>query len=580
MKIRFNQSSLKIRTAQLNPIIGDLGGNTDKIIKIISDTLNSDTDLLIFPETCITGYPPKDLLDKSGFIESQNEWLSKIIKSTVSNSNLFVVIGAYSFNQNPGKKLYNSLYVINNGKIVLCYNKVCLPTYNIFDEYRHTEPGSMAQSNVLKINGSNVGFLICEDALSSYRDINNPLYNFNPVDALMTSYNGINVLVTINASPSNHGKFNLRNSVFKKICQQHNITSIYVNQCGSNDDVIFDGQSFIMNQEGELITVHPMFSESFIDTDLSKENKEVYVPTINVNKDKFIYQHLVFGIQEYFHKQGFKKAVVGSSGGIDSAVVLALAVSALGKENVTAITMPSKVSSDGSVSDSGMLCKNLGIQLHNFPIGDAYNNFFGLFYDIFGNSNADITEQNLQARLRSNILFAYSNKFGSLVLNTSNKTEMAVGYGTLYGDISGALGVIGDIYKTEVFSLARYINKVMGNVIPEAIISKEPSAELAPGQKDSDDLPGYDLLDPIVKLYIEGDFLEKEEVDNLKSIISEANISKEYVQKVLNRIDKNDFKRGLFPTLRVSIKSFGFGRQIPIVKKSPITNKHFDFLED
>lgn len=567
---------MNIVMAQLNPIIGDLENNTKKIIDII-ENIHSDIDFLIFPETVITGYPCLDLLERIAFIDVQNEYLEKIKEATKTrlfspySGKFNVVIGAFSKNEGNGKSLYNSLYVFRDGKEILKYNKVCLPTYNIFDEYRHCEPGDKSQflnqKNVMMWKGKVFSFLICEDALSSDRD-DRSFYQYDPVKETLNCNEDMDYLITINASPSNLGKFQLRERIYKNIVKKYNITAVYVNQVGAQDEIIFDGQSFIMAPDGLFTYVCRELKEEVTEQNLNSTGRH-WANSINYIKEKFHHDHLIYGLREFFHKQGFTKAVFGCSGGIDSAVIGYLASKALGPENVTAITIPSKISSLGSVGDSVTLCNNLGIQLKTFPIGDLFEHYLEVRKEAFGEyPRKGITRQNIQPKFRTMVQIDWANDNDALFLNCSNKSELTFGYGSISGDLEGSISVLGGIWKTDVFKLARYINKINGKeIIPEVIISKFPSAELEPGMKDTDSLPEYDIADCIGKLFIEQDHMDPEDIKFCQSYLRE-NSNKEEVEKAIDRIDRNQFKRNQFCSiLRVNSKDFGVGRKYPIVHK-------------
>jgi NAD+ synthetase len=445
---------------------------------------------------------------------------------------------------------------------------MCLPTYNIFDELRHCEPGYKYQQNVMVWKQHTIAFFICEDALSSKReDGGRSLYKNDPVEDTFEKYENIDYVISINASPSNIGKFQLRERIFKRICKDHNVHAVYVNQVGSHDEVVYDGQSFIMNPEGKLLWVSEPLKEC-VDEVVIEHCKPVLMPSINCFKEKLYYEHAILGIKDFFHKQGFKKAVVACSGGIDSAVVLALAVDALGPENVEAITMPSKVSSAGSVDDSKTLCDNLGVNLYKFPIFTINDQFVDTYSNWLGALNGPVTKQNIQPKIRTMCAMAFSNENGHLFLNSSNKTELTFGYGTMYGDLGGAVSPLGDIWKDDVFALARYINKIKNReVIPVAIIDKIPSAELEVGQIDENDLGSYEVANAVGRLFIEQSMLSEEEKIICQITLKEKS-NKEAVEKLIRRIDRNEHKRQQFGVIiRMRGKAFGMGRKMPIVQR-------------
>lgn len=547
---------MKIAMCQNNYIVGDFSGNLNKIINNCEK--NKNADLIVFSELCLSGYYPWDLIYRDSFIYNQEQSLNQLLEYS-KNIKSHIVIGIVKKHNN---KYYNSLNVIHNGEIVFDYQKKLLPTYNIFDEKRHFTEGQ--KSGIFKINNVNIGFLICEDAWNDEKDT----YITNPIEELIN--NKAQMLISINASPFNIFKIEQRDKIFTNICKKYNIPFVYVNQTGSNDDIVFDGSSFVINNNGEKLIQLKSFEEDnyLFDTDNLKISK-------NQNEeDKYslIFKSLKTGLTDYLQKQGFNKVVVGCSGGVDSALVLALCSLYLGSDNVKAITMPSKYSSKESVSDSVDLCNNLKVELLSFPIKNEFDNFINDFVNNTNNNITGLAKENLQARIRGTILMTYSNQNGNLLINTSNKSESAVGYSTLYGDSCGAIGLISDLYKTEIFEFCKWINKNYNNIIPNNIIEKAPSAELSEGQKDSDSLPEYEILDAIIKKELEWDFLDDEQ----KNIINNTllNISEQEYSKVLKLIDKSEFKRKQSPLgIRIHPLAFGSGRRVPIVHKTPV-NKH------
>lgn len=541
---------MKIAISQLNYHIGNFDFNEDKIIKDINKAKSNNTDLIIFSELSISGYPPRDFLEFDDFIRKCESSINKIAKHCIG---IAAIVGAPSNNtSNKGKRLFNSAWFLNNGKVVHKVNKTLLPTYDIFDEYRYFEQNK--DFNIIEYQDKKIALTICED-LWNVDDI--PMYSINPMDELISQ--NPDFIINIAASPFNYEQSKIRIDVLKKNAIKYNLPIYYVNHVGAQTELLFDGGSLIINAKGEIVEELDYFKEDYLEFDTS----EISVRTPEVQKSfskiELIHDALVMGIKNYFGKLGFKKAILGLSGGIDSAVTLVLAQRALGKENVEAVLLPSQYSSDHSIKDAEDLAKNIGIKDYIIPIKSIYESFEKSLSPFFKGLEFNIAEENLQARIRGVLLMAFSNKFGNILLNTSNKSEAAVGYGTLYGDMNGGLSVLGDVYKTDVFKLARFINKDE-EVIPWNTITKPPSAELRPDQKDSDSLPDYDILDAILYEYIENRIGPDE-------IISKG-YDKAIVKRVLKMVNTNEHKRYQTPPiLRVSSKAFGMGRRIPIVAK-------------
>jgi NAD+ synthase (glutamine-hydrolysing) len=565
---------LSLTLAQLNPTIGDLEGNIALMKAAALKAQGDGAKLVVFPELSLTGYYPADLLEDEDFLSRMNDAVVALLQASQEVASVYWVVGAPTPNAKHGKPFHNSLLVLKEGKVVLSYSKQLLPTYNIFDERRHFEPGPDV-ARVLRIDGVQVGFLICEDGWNDEgRD-----YAVNPFERLADA--APDLVVSINASPSNIGKRDQRHDVFVKACQRHNLPLVYVNQVGGHDQLVYDGASFLVEPKRGVVYEAQRFDEEvrtvlfdpvnheFTELsrlDLPAPRKEGLAPM------EFYRQQIVLGLKDYARRCGFKRAVVGSSGGIDSALTLALAVEALGKDNVVGITMPSEYSSAGSVDDSVTLCQNLGIALLTHPIRklvDAYKEQFEL---TTGEPLKGLALENLQARVRGTILMEYSNTHGHLLLTTGNKSEISVGYCTLYGDTNGGLGLIGDLYKTEVFELCRHINASAGReIVPVAIIDKPPSAELAPGQKDTDSLPPYEVLDEVLKTLIEGSRLagwERAQAEGLVASLNANEEGKALIRRVKGMIARNEYKRRQAPPiLRVRARAFGSGRQVPIAAK-------------
>lgn len=557
--------NLSITLAQLNPTLGDIAGNMAKILEVIRT--NAGSDIIVFPELSITGYHPMDLLFHPPFMRDVETAMQVILDAT-RGINASCVIGYPAINPGSGRPFFNALGVFQNGEEVHTYHKQLLPTYDVFDEGRYFEPGNTPC--VMTVRGVRLGLLICEDAWNdSYKK-----YKLNPIAQTMEC--GIDGLITINASPSELGKSSTKEDQFSLLARKYNLPILYVNQVGGNDSVIFDGASFVFDRDGTLKVRLLGFQEE-VYTVYATQNPEGMTLGFNhaiinpsfTSWEAVALEHIRVGLKDYLAKCGFKKVVVGSSGGIDSAITLALAVDALGAENVLAITMPSQFSSDGSVSDSQTLCDHLGIPLLTQPIAETYDLMRKQFERVNGKPPARLTLENLQARIRGTILMEYSNDSGALVLSTGNKSELAMGYSTLYGDMNGGLNLIGDLYKTEVFALSRYINTLHGReIIPVAIIEKEPSAELSDGQKDSDSLPPYDILDAILKLYLENGQLTPDEQNAAQQLIIDKRIPEDLQHLIWSKVDRSEFKRKQAPpVIRIQRRSFGIGRQIPVAQR-------------
>lgn len=557
---------MRIVMAQLNCKIGDLEGNTAKVTAAIERARrdHGDAAFLVFSETVLCGYSPQDLVRIPGFIDRQLECLERVREAT-AGWGCHVVIGCITRNPGPGKGLFNSLAVFRDRLEVLRYHKALLPTYNIFDERRHFEPGSAP--NVLEVRGRKVGFLVCEDA---WHGRSGGLYERDPVAETVKRAGKLDLLITVNASPSNLRKRAQRLDVYRGICGRHGCSAVYVNQVGGNDGIVFDGGSFAMDGNGHLIAAAADFAEDLKAVDLDAPPAK---PAYLIPEAEFMFAQLKLGLRDYVGKTGFKGVVIGESGGIDSAVVTAVAVDALGADKVIAITMPSKVSSEGSVVDSETLCRNLGVRLFNCPIMDQNQAFMDAFNRAFadqGLASVDsnkLTEQNTQSRIRGQILMGFSNRYGHLVLNTGNKSELSVGYFTLGGDSVGGIALLGDLFKMQVYRLARHYNAAHGKeIIPAAILDKEPSAELEPGQVDSRDLPPYPVLDALLKLYVEHGELPAGEFAECRAIL-EANCDAPTVERILRLVTRNEFKRAVIPKcIHVNTTAFGFGWNMPIAQ--------------
>lgn len=538
---------MKIALAQLNYHIGNFESNTQKIKNAIKSAKSQNADLIVFSELAVSGYPPRDFLEFDDFV---NKCLNSINSIAKECTGIAAIIGSPSFNENKdGKKLFNSAFFLNDGKLQSKRNKSLLPTYDIFDEYRYFEPNTTFET--IEFKGQKLAVTICED-LWNVDDEN--LYNISPMDELQKQ--NPDLIINIAASPFHWKQKEVRKNILVSNAKKYKLPLVYVNHIGAQTELLFDGGSLALNEKGELTAEAKYFEEDLVFVDTENSTKTESEKSTKISR---INDALEMGVKNYFSKLGFKKAILGLSGGIDSAVTLVVAANALGAENVKAILMPSQFSSDHSVNDSVELAKNLGIEYEIINIENTYKAFEKDLKPYFKGLDFGIAEENIQARVRGVLLMAFSNKFGHILLNTSNKSEAAVGYGTLYGDMNGGLGVLGDVYKTEVFELARYMNRDK-EVIPENIITKPPSAELRPDQKDSDSLPDYDILDSILFEYIEN----RKDPENIIAM----GFDKQIVDKTLSMVNKNEHKRYQAPPiLRVSRKAFGMGRRMPIVAK-------------
>lgn len=565
---------LRITLAQLNYTVGDIDGNVQRMRAAARQATDNGAHMVVFSELSLCGYYPGDLLDEPTFMQRVQDGLEQLRHASVDYPDLYWVVGAPTRSELPGKPLYNSLLVLQGGKLRLQYDKQLLPTYNIFDERRHFEPGPDV-AKVLRIGQMQVGFLICEDGWND----SGAAYATNPLRRMADA--APDLLVSINASPSHLGKRELRHQVFSAAASRHALPLLYVNQIGGQDQIVFDGASFAVEPERGVVLEAPRFQECvntlvFDNGRFSRTDGAALppVPAQGLQTMEFYRQQVVLGLRDYARRCGFTQAVVGSSGGIDSALTLALAAEALGADNVVGVTMPSGFSSAGSVDDSVALCENLGIQLHRHPIGELVDGYAQGFERSFGQPLQGLPLENLQARIRGTILMEYSNAFGHLLLTTGNKSEVSVGYCTLYGDTNGGLGLLGDIYKTEVFALSRHLNACAGReLIPQAIIDKPPSAELSPGQKDEDSLPPYAVLDEVLKLLIEGPHLSGLEYASARQFVDALVLEpggQALVDKVQRMIYRSEYKRRQAPPmLRVRPRAFGTGRQMPIAAFYP-----------
>lgn len=542
---------MRIALAQLNYHIGNFAGNLQKMTEAIAVAREQGADMICFAELAVCGYPPRDFLEFDDFIDLAE---SSIRALAEWSHDIAIVVGAPS--RNPvleGKDLYNSAFFLLDGEIRHIQHKTLLPTYDVFDEYRYFEPAHTYQT--VEFKGKRIALSVCEDIWNVGN--HNPLYKVCPLDEMMPE--SPDLIINLSASPFSYQQAEARIKVIRANVLRYNIPMFYVNHVGAQTELLFDGGSVVMGPSGQVIAEMPYFQESVQSFDLEEVMTGRGPGEQPREKIALIHDALVMGLKNYFSKLGFTKAILGLSGGIDSAVTAALASKALGAEHVTGILMPSPFSSGHSVDDARDLAERLGMPYEIIPIAPGYETMLSVLEPYFAGRDFDVTEENLQARLRGMILMAFSNKFGPILLNTTNKSEMAVGYGTLYGDLCGGLSVLGDVYKTEVYELALYINR-FEEIIPVSSIEKPPSAELRPNQKDSDSLPDYDLLDQILRLYIEGHHSPQDMI--------EMGMDEQLVRRVLRLVNINEFKRHqTAPVLRVSPKAFGMGRRMPIVGK-------------
>ena len=541
---------MKVALAQINPTVGDLAGNEAKIRAAYQRGVEAGAEMVLCPELSITGYPPRDLLLKKSFIARNLETLDRLAAAT---GKVGLMLGYVGKNESqPGRELTNSVALLQNGKIIATRVKTLLPTYDVFDEDRYFEPAS--ENLPADFNSAKVGLTICEDIWNDEDFWTVRRYQHNPPVELAEA--GAKIIFNISASPWSLGKNKTRFEMLRGIARKTRRPVVFCNQVGGNDELIFDGHSVVFNANGDLIAQGKWFEEDFVVVDTESTSA---IPPVDLPAEEAIYKALTLGLRDYFYKCGFKSAVLGLSGGIDSAVTACIAVAALGKANVRGLSLPSQFSSQHSLDDARTLAKNLDIQYDTVPIQPAFETVKHQLQSVFAGKPEDTTEENVQARLRGVILMALSNKFGSLLLTTGNKSEIAVGYCTLYGDMAGGLAVISDVPKTMIYRLAKWINREQ-EIIPDSSITKPPSAELRPNQCDQDSLPPYDVLDAILDLYVVN---SKSASDIIAAGFDEAT-----VRRVIRLIDFSEYKRRqAAPGLKVTTKAFGMGRRIPIAQK-------------
>ncbi len=545
--------AMKIALLQLNLTVGDLEGNTSKIIHCVKTFSDERISLCVTSELALLGYPPRDLLFNNTLIRKSWDKIEQIAAILADYPPVLVGIAEPNLS-NQGRPLYNSAVLLQNGKIQEKFHKTLLPTYDVFDEDRYFEPS--ASSGVLELNGLRIGVTICEDIWNDKNFWSSRRYNEDPLEKLVSC--GIDCIINLSASPFTLGKQKVREKMLGSIASKYKIPVLYANQVGGNDDLVFDGRSCAFDSNGRLIARGKAFLEDVVIIDL--ESSSGGISDDDFTPEAEVWNALVCGTRDYIRKCGFRKGLLGLSGGIDSALTAVIAAEAIGKENVLGVLMPSLYSSKGSIEDSLELSGNLGIKTTTIPINDIMGAFNDTLKDAFAGYSKDVTEENIQARIRGNLLMALSNKYGAILLTTGNKSELAVGYCTIYGDMCGGLAVIADVPKTMVYRLANWLNKVKGNIIPKSIIDKAPSAELRPDQKDQDSLPSYDLLDEILYRCIEC-YKTPEE------IIADG-FEKETVEKVLGLVKKAEFKRKqAAPGIKITDRAFGTGWRMPIACK-------------
>ena len=545
---------MRIALAQINPTVGDLSGNVNRMTRAARDAAGRGAEAVVFPELSLTGYPPRDLVEKPSFLEASERELERLARET-ADLDLSVICGYVARSKaDTGKRALNSAAVLERGQIVFRQSKMLLPNYDVFDEARYFRPGE--REDLFTLRGQPMALTICEDAWNDKRYWKHRLYQRDPVEELFGA--GAEIMICINASPFNMGKREIRRGIYRAAAKRYSKPVVYVNQVGGNDQLVFDGSSFAMNGAGQIVASARSFEEDLVMTgDLHEDFTD---------ECEAVYQALVLGTRDYIRKCGFSKVLIGLSGGIDSALTACIAVDALGRENVIGVGMPSAYSSQGSIDDAVALARNLGIHFEQVPIAGMFDAYNQALSPVFTGRAADVTEENIQARIRGSLLMAISNKFGSLLLTTGNKSELGVGYCTLYGDMCGGLAVISDVPKTLVYELARYVNS-RAPLIPQSTIDKPPSAELRPGQKDSDSLPDYEVLDNILQDYIEENRAPED-------IAAAHGYTPDLVRKVTCMVDRSEYKRQqAAPGLKITEKAFGFGRRYPIAARVEVCEK-------
>ena len=542
---------MKIALAQFNPTVGDFAGNSARILDFAAQAKSKGANLAVFSELCVCGYLPLDLLERPAFLERNRQEVACLAKKTP----LPILVGyAASSESATGKLAYNAAALLASGQIAFEQHKMLLPTYDVFDESRYFQPA--ARQSVYALDGTTLGVTICEDIWNDKTFWARQMYDRDPVAELVGQ--GASLIVNLSASPYTIDKRGVRLGMLRSLAQAHRCPVVYVNQVGGDDSLVFDGSSLAITADGRIAAQASSFAEDLVFFDTAAESGDVHPQP--ADEIECTLAALVSGTRDYVRKCGFQKVLVGLSGGIDSAVVACIAAAAVGKENVTGVAMPGPYSSEGSIRDARAVAQNLGIHFQVLPIGEIFSSYRQALREPFAGLPEDIAEENLQARARGNLLMALSNKFGAMVLSTGNKSEMAVGYCTLYGDMAGGLAVISDVPKTMVYELARVINRER-EVVPRATMEKPPSAELRPNQTDQDSLPPYDVLDCILKAYVE-------EVRTPEEISRKFGFPLDLVRSIAIKVDRNEYKRKQAPPgLKITSRAFGFGRPFPIAER-------------
>ncbi len=549
---------MKFALAQINPTVGDFSGNIAKILSLNQRAEAAGADLVIFPEMSLCGYPPADLLEKPIFLERAQQGMQQLAAATAGKRTAMLV-GFPAPASGPGKRVKNCAAILRNGEVAFTQTKMLLPYYDVFDEQRYFKPAE--HQDIFQYEDHRLALSICEDAWNDKNFWPQRLYPVDPLERLMAQ--GADVILNISASPYSAGKRQVREQMLAAIARRYQRPVLLVNQVGGNDSLLFDGTSLAFDAVGTLVARGRSFEEDLILVEFpSGSSSAASLPPLD-HEDAATYQGLVMGVRDYVRKCGFSRAIVGLSGGIDSALVAVIAADALGPQNVLGIGMPGPYSSAGSLDDAEALARNLGIEWQVLPIGSLFAGYLEQLAPVFAGRAPDITEENLQSRIRGTLLMAVANKQSALVLTTGNKSEMSTGYCTLYGDMVGALAVIGDVYKTAVYRLAAYVNRA-GERIPEPTLEKPPSAELRPDQRDTDSLPPYDVLDPVLEAYIE----RRESAEEITSQLA-GRLTLPEVRSILRKVERSEYKRQqAAPVLKVTAKAFGFGRRFPIAART------------